>query len=104
MATAVTDDRDRMRYEISEDGRPVGFVTYRLRPDLIELVHTQIDRDREGHGLAAVLVGNVLDDARSRGLSVLPFCPYVATFIGEHADEYLELVPAERRHQFGLAD
>jgi len=104
MATAVTDDRERMRYDISEGGRPVGFVTYRLRPDLIDLVHTEIDADHEGHGLAAILVRAVLDDARSRGLAVLPTCPYVATFIGEHADEYLDLVPAERRRQFRLTD
>ena len=29
MTTAVTDDRDRKRYEITEDGEQVGFVTYR---------------------------------------------------------------------------
>jgi predicted GNAT family acetyltransferase len=104
MATEVTDDRARMRYEISDDGRQVGFVTYRLQPDLIDLVHTEIDPDHEGHGLAAVLVRSVLDDARSRGLAVLPTCPYVSTFIGEHADEYLDLVPEERRRRFGLAE
>jgi hypothetical protein len=33
---------------------------------------------------------------------VLPSCPYVAEFIGRHRDEYLDLVPVDRRSQFGF--
>ena len=103
MATTVTDDRDRRRYEITEDGEPVGFVSYRLGSDAIDLVHTEIDPDHSGRGLAGELVRTVLDDARARGLTVVPICPYVVKFIGDHADEYLDLVAADRRRQFGLA-
>lgn len=104
MTTAVTDDRERKRYVITEDGEQVGFVTYRLQAGLIDLIHTEIDPDHAGRGLAGVLVRTVLDDARDRGLAVLPHCPYVAQFIGGHRDDYLDLVPADRRRQFGLAD
>jgi len=104
MTTAVTDDRERKRYVITEDGAQVGLVTYRLQPGLIDLIHTEVDPDHSGRGLAGVLIGAVLDDARNRGLSVLPHCPYVAQFIGDHRDDYLDLVPADRRRQFGLAD
>jgi predicted GNAT family acetyltransferase len=34
----------------------------------------------------------VLDDARNRGLEVVPICPYVGAFIRRHP-EYLGLVP-----------
>jgi hypothetical protein len=44
----------------------------------------------------------VLDDARARGLDVLPHCPYVAAFVDGHREEYLDLVPRDRRAQFGL--
>jgi predicted GNAT family acetyltransferase len=103
MTTTVTDDRDRRRYEITEDGEPVGFVSYRLGTGVIDLIHTEIDPDHSGRGLAGVLIRTVLDDARARGLTVVPHCPYVAKFIGEHADEYLDLVAEDRRRQFGLA-
>jgi predicted GNAT family acetyltransferase len=43
-----------------------------------------------------------LDDARTRGLSVRPYCPYVATFIREHAQEYLDLVDEGDRARFDL--
>jgi predicted GNAT family acetyltransferase len=42
-----------------------------------------------------------LDDARARHLVVLPYCPFVRSWITEHS-EYADLVPAGRREQFGL--
>ena len=33
---------------------------------------------------------------------MLPFCPYIAKFIREHAEEYLDLVPEAERAQFNL--
>lgn len=104
MATAVTDNRERDRFEIREDGQEVGFLTYQLRPGLIDIIHTEIDPDHGGRGLAGVLVRAVLDDARKRGMGVIPRCPYVAEFIGGHRDKYLDLVPEDRRSGFGLAD
>lgn len=103
MTTDVTDNRQRKRYEITEDGDLVGFLTYRLGNDQVELLHTEIDKDRGGRGLAGILVQGALDDARARDLMVLPHCPYVVKFIDEHRDEYLDLVPRDRRDQFELA-
>lgn len=42
-----------------------------------------------------------LDDARERGLAVLPFCPFVRAHIQRHR-EYADLVPAARRGEFDL--
>jgi predicted GNAT family acetyltransferase len=36
-----------------------------------------------------------LDDARTRGLVVMPFCPFVAGFIERHIEEYADLVAPE---------
>lgn len=43
-----------------------------------------------------------LSEARSAGLSVLPFCPFVRSFIARHGDEYLDLVPGDLRDAFDL--
>ena len=43
-----------------------------------------------------------LDDARRRGLGVLPICPFVQAFIVRHPD-YVDLVPTAQRRRFGLA-
>jgi hypothetical protein len=104
MTVAVHDVPDRHRYEIVEDGEVLGFVTYRIDGGVIDLVHTEVDPSRSGQGLAATLVGYVLDDARRRGLGVLPHCPYVRSYIDARAEQYLDLVPPDRRAEFGWDD
>lgn len=102
-ATQVTvaDDADRERYEIRVDGKLAGFLRYRLRPELIELVHTEINDEFEGQGLGSRLISFALDDARERELAVLPICPFVNDYIQRHR-QYAELVPEGRRQGFGL--
>jgi predicted GNAT family acetyltransferase len=43
----------------------------------------------------------VLDDAREHGQQVLPYCPFVRSYIERH-QEYADLVPAAERERFGL--
>jgi predicted GNAT family acetyltransferase len=97
----VADNADRERYEIRVDGRLAGFVKYRLQPDSIELVHTEINDEFEGRGLGSQLIAFALEDARERGLAVLPFCPFVNDYVKRHR-QYAELVPEGRRQDFGL--
>ncbi len=79
-----------------------GFAEYRRRPPLIAFTHTLIDPRFEGQGLAHRLVSTALSQARSAGLAVLPFCPFVRSFIAGHSDEYLDLVPDDLRGAFDL--
>ena len=90
------------RYEIRLDRRTAGFTAYKSRPNLIAFLHTEVDPSLEGHGLGSRLVSSALDDARTRGLEVLPFCPFVNDFIRRHREDYAELVPEGYRPQFGL--
>lgn len=100
---AVVDAADRNRFEIVVDGRLAGFAEYRRRPGRIAFTHTEIDPAFAGRGLGGQLVSAALSEARRDGLDVLPFCPFVRRWIEEHPRE-LDLVPAERRRQFGLPD
>ena len=78
-----------------------GFADYRSRPGLIAFIHTEVDDAFEGHGVGSALVGGALDDARRRDLEVLPFCPFVNSYIEKHR-EYVDLVPEPQRDAFGL--
>jgi predicted GNAT family acetyltransferase len=97
----VADAPERERYELSIDGEVVGYSAYRARPSLIAFVHTEIDERHQGRGLADRLIRFALEDARARGLAVLPFCPFVKSFIERHR-EFEALVPDTYREQFGL--
>jgi hypothetical protein len=92
---------ERDRFEIEVDGAPVGFVQYRRSPGTLAFLHTEIDRRHEGEGLGGILVSAALDEARREGVEVLPFCPFVRSYIARHS-EYLDLVPGKRRSDFGL--
>ncbi len=97
----IADNADRERYEIRVDGKLAGFVKYGLRPSSIELIHTEINDEFEGRGLGSRLISFALDDARERGLAVLPSCPFVNDYIQRHR-QYVDLVPEGRREDFGL--
>jgi uncharacterized protein len=97
----VADAPDRERYELSIDGKVVGFTAYRARPGLIAFIHTEVDERVQGRGLGDRLIRFALEDVRARGLAVLPFCPFVNAFIERHR-EFEALVPEPYREQFGL--
>ena len=88
---AVQDNPGESRYELVLDEQVVGEILYRLAPDHVELLHTEILPSLENKGLGARLVAGALDDIRARGLRVVPFCPFVRSYIRRHPD-YADLV------------
>ncbi len=92
MTTEITvaDNPDAARYELTVDGERAGFVTYRQSPGVIAFLHAEVDPSRERRGLGSTLVRGALDDARARGLSVRPVCPFVRSFMETH-EEYRDL-------------
>jgi len=99
--STVHDSPERNRFEIEVDGELVGLAQYRRRPGAIAFLHTEIYPAHEGAGLGGVLVSAALDEARREGVQVLPFCPFVRSYLERHP-EYLDLVPDERRGEFGV--
>jgi predicted GNAT family acetyltransferase len=93
----VVDARELSRYELRLDGELAGVAVYRLRPDRIVFIHTEVAEAHEGHGYASRLASSALDDARRRGLAVVPLCPYIAGYIARHP-QYQDLVPAPYQH------
>lgn len=87
----VSDAPEQSRYELRLDGRLVGLAAYRRRDDRIAFTHTEVDESCSGRGYGTRLVAAALDDARRRGLAVVPLCWFVARFIRRHP-EYEDLV------------
>lgn len=93
----LVDDREARRFRLLVAGDEVGFVEYDpVGSESILVKHTEVNPGREGKGFGAELVRRVLDDIRSRGLTVIPICPYALNYLRRHP-EYRDLVRAELR-------
>jgi uncharacterized protein len=101
MELQVADHPEMERFEIYADGEIAGFIDYRLRDSMISFLHTQTDNRFRGQGVASRLVQSSLDAARERHLAVLPYCPFVRSWIADHP-AYADLVPADQRANFDL--
>ncbi|HMJ78731.1 MAG TPA: GNAT family N-acetyltransferase [Iamia sp.] len=87
------------RYEIVVDGVVAGFTEVREDDGVLAMPHTVVEDEYEGRGLASQLVRGALDDIRSQGRLIHPFCPYVKSWLQKH-DDYQDLVDDPTR--FGL--
>ena len=90
-ATEVRHNVPRSRYEITVDGRVLGFAEYRRHGNAVVFPHTEIEPSMRNRGLGAELVRGALDDVRARGGTVVAECWYVAEFIDQHT-EYADLL------------
>jgi uncharacterized protein len=89
------------RFEIWIADELAGFTRYQGSESALPFVHTEIADRFGGQGLGSILIREALDRVRARGGAVLPYCPFVKSFIEKHPD-YLDLVPPARRAGFGL--
>ena len=91
MSVTVDDNPIESRYEASIDGALVGVSQYELTPDTIVFLHTVVAQEYEGQGVGSAIARYALDDARARGLTVRPLCPYIRGWLQRHP-EYADLI------------
>lgn len=94
----VRDNPAESRYE-SRVGDEVAVLEYERDADKhIALIHTEVPSALEGRGIASKIVRFALDDARARGLEVIPICPYVVSYLRRHPDD-LDVVAPNARYR-----
>ena len=99
MTIEVKDRPERRRYELTEDGEVVGFLTFRRR-GAPSTWSTPRSTRTTGDGAWPASGGGRPRRRPRPGLAVLPSCPYAARLVDGHADQYLDLVPADRRARY----
>ena len=82
---------DERRYVLLLSGKRVGYTVYADHGEQRVFVHTEINMDLSGKGLASTLVAAALDDVRARGLRLVALCPFTAAYVRGHR-EYDDLV------------
>ncbi len=94
----VRDNSEESRYEAVAGDELAGIAVYEPRDGALVITHTLVLPGWEGRGVGGRLARGALDDARARGVAVVPVCPYIAAWIRRHP-EYAELVPEGERHR-----
>ena len=57
----------------------------------IFLTHTEVPKELEGKGIGSALIKQVLEEIKKNDWTLVPLCPFVATYIKRHP-EWKELV------------
>ncbi len=86
----ITHNEPAHRFEVYVDGE-TAVLLYRREGDTITFIHTRVPNGIGRHGIGSELVRTGLEYAKSHGLKVIPLCPFVAAYIGNHP-EYSGLV------------
>ena len=82
----VSRNNEESRYEIQVGDTTAGFVAFRQTPGRLAFTHTLIEPEFEGQGLGSVLVRSALEDTAARGETIVPFCPFVQSWLKRHPD------------------
>lgn len=85
LAAAVIDQPQHRRYELAIDG-DVAFIDYRRTGDTIAMLHAEVPPHLGGRGVGTALVRGALRLARAQGLTVQPYCGFVAATMRRHPE------------------
>ncbi|MCX4695612.1 GNAT family N-acetyltransferase [Streptomyces sp. NBC_01408] len=84
------DERKAGRLLAVEGEAVVGFIAYFVlaeEPHALVAVHTVVEPEHEGRGIAGGLVRTFYGIAAAEGVPVVPLCPYAASWAAKHPDE-----------------
>ena len=98
--TGIHDNAAAHRYELPVEGQ-TAVVIYNLSGRNLMITETLVPEALEGRGIASRLARQVIDDARDRGLLILPVCPFFAAYLQKHP-EHADVVHPTYRTILGL--
>ena len=88
------------RYELDVEGQ-TAIVAYNLTGPNLMITETLVPTALEGRGIASRMARHVVDDARARGLVILPVCTFFGHFFQKHP-EHADVVHPDYRQALGL--
>ncbi|MHB1172630.1 MAG: GNAT family N-acetyltransferase [Lacisediminihabitans sp.] len=74
----------KRRYELTLGREHVGYILYHDDGETRVFVHTEVEPDYAGHGLATQLIEWALDDVRGAGKHIRSECAMVSSYLKKH--------------------
>lgn len=81
----LIDNEEKKQYEFHIDDL-IPRIEYIKAQGTIYLTHTEVPPELKGQGIGMELVRQALVDIREKGLTLVPLCPFVATFIARNPE------------------
>lgn len=91
---SVRENTESLCYDALIGDEVVGTIVYERSGSRVVFLHTIVDPEFRGRGIATTLVRTALDDVRSKGVALSNYCGFVSEFITAHP-EYADLIDAE---------
>ncbi|QCI67483.1 GNAT family N-acetyltransferase [Phreatobacter stygius] len=86
MSSAIHDNIDDRRFELTVDGRIV-FADYRREPSSIVIFHVEAPVPLRGTGAAGRLMEGIVELARAENRELVPLCSYASAWMRRHKQE-----------------
>lgn len=88
----IKNNTEKNRFEYETNGH-FAVADYILTKDnRIVLTHTEVPKSMEGKGIGSKLAKSAFEYAKEHDLKVMPLCPFMASFVRRHYDEYANLL------------
>jgi len=79
-------DEEQGFFLAEEDGQRMGSLSYEWdSPTRFAILHTVVEKEYQGHGVAKALVNAAVDFAREKGYTIWPVCPYAENLLKRDA-------------------
>jgi uncharacterized protein len=84
-------ERGRGKFYIEENGEDEGEMEIAKTSNELIVYHTEVLKEKEGKGLAKILLTHMVNYARANHLTVVPLCPYVYSQFKRHPELYSDV-------------
>lgn len=85
MELSVTNNINQQQFEVHAEGE-LAVLQYRFHDKLLWLMHTEVPKKLEGHGIASLLAQDALEWAKANDIRVKVLCPFVAIYLKRHPE------------------
>jgi len=102
----ISDNPQRSRFEVLDAGTVIGQAAYVDDVGAGQRIffHTEVNEEYGGRGLAGVLAAQALDETIAAGLTIVPVCPYIKKYLGNHPGYAAHVVAPTPAHLRFLSD
>ncbi|GGK74023.1 GNAT family N-acetyltransferase [Rufibacter glacialis] len=90
MEPSIRNNLATHQFETEVEGK-TAYIQYKVKENVMTVLHTIVPKELEGRGLAAAMSTHVLQYLAEEGMQVVPLCPYMSAFLKKHP-EYQHLI------------